>query len=573
VNPRTSALFVALAAALALVRAAGADEAADADKRFREAFKPIKLPPAAKVEKDVTPSLPQGIVTESGPFDAVIKTLVGPYEKQLAERDDAMAKIGAAADPVADVVLASGVLDAENADLAARVAGVEAMYSEVWDADYMASGEKVHRARKLAAVLIPFYRTLAARNEAVAAAAAEALAKGGDAARTAKLVLAATKDPSPAVRGTAASALGRVGGADALATLAKVRASDASPLVRTKALAALCRFKTSEMKDAVVAALADAAWEVRALAAAICVRGKIVDACGALVAGVEKEDGRLRKDFDDALQALMGVRFYGDVALAKKWWSEHQADVAEKSKALAAGGEYEKSVGPVEAWDQADAETEGADKAKGVTASFFGIATPSRRILFVFDVSFSMNDPAGAKPAAPTGTSKDAYPAPAGNSKMDVARWQLHRAIAALPKDAAFDIVYFSESYKLWQEQMAEATDKTKAKAHEAIDAIKPNGTTNICDSLDKVFEIAGAAPAAARGKAPDLGADTVYLMTDGNPNRGRIVDETKLLESLVAKNHAARLVIHTIGIGEAAGSALLQSLAKRTGGQYVGFK
>ena len=53
-NPRTTALFVALAAALAAARAAGADEAGDADKRFREAFKPVKLPPAAKVEKDVT---------------------------------------------------------------------------------------------------------------------------------------------------------------------------------------------------------------------------------------------------------------------------------------------------------------------------------------------------------------------------------------------------------------------------------------------------------------------------------------------------------------------------------------
>jgi hypothetical protein len=157
---------------------------------------------------------------------------------------------------------------------------------------------------------------------------------------------------------------------------------------------------------------------------------------------------------------------------------------------------------------------------------------------------------------------------------MDIARWQLHRAIAALPKDAAFDLVLFSESYKLWQEQMAEATDKTKAKAHEFVDAIRPNGTTNICDSLDKVFEIAGESP-AARGKPakPGLGADTVYLMTDGIQNRGRLTDPGALLASLVTRNHDARLVFHTIGIGEAAGSALLQSLAKRTGGQYVGFK
>ena len=77
----------------------------------------------------------------------------------------------------------------------------------------------------------------------------------------------------------------------------------------------------------------DAADQARAeVAAAICVRAKLVEAAGAIVQAIEKEDGRSRKDLDDALQALVGVRFYGDSALAKKWWSENQAAVAEKAK-------------------------------------------------------------------------------------------------------------------------------------------------------------------------------------------------------------------------------------------------
>ena len=569
---RTLVMVLALGAAMLPLRAAGADDAAD--KRFREAFKPVKLAPAAKVEKDVTPLLPTGIVTEAAPFEAVIQKLFAPLDAQLAQRLDAMAAVGATSDPVASVVSAAGVMDAESADLAARVAGVESMYDEVWDAGYMESGEKQHRARKLAAVLIPFYRTIAARNAAAASRAPEGLAKGADAARVARLVTAATSDPSPSVRAMTIAALGRAGGPDAREALMRIRAADASGSMRSRALAALCSFKVAEVKEAIVASLADPAWEVRALAAAICVRAKLVEAAGALVQAMQTEDGRLRKDFDDALQALVGVRFYGDAALAKRWWAENQAAVAEKAKALAAAGEYDKPVGAVETWDQPDVSGEGAEKAKGVTSSFYGIATPSRRILFVVDISFSMADPAGAKPAAPTGVSKDQYPAPAGGAKIDIARWQLHRAVAALPKDVAFDFVVFSESYKLWQPEMTEASDKGKGRAHEFIDSIKPNGTTNICDSLDKVFELV-AGPAAARGKPAReaLGADTVYLMTDGNPNRGRISDGAALLESVIARNRAARLVFHTIGIGEAAGSTLLQSLAKRTGGQYVEFR
>lgn len=572
---RTRAMILGVCAGVLSIGSAVADEAADADKRFRAAFKSIKLAPAAKVEKETTPLLPGGIVTEAGPFETVIQKLLAPYDAQLAQRSDAMASVGGAADPVASVVSAAAVMDAENADLAARIAGVEAMYAEVWDAGYMESGEKQHRARKLAAVLIPFYRTLVARNAATAARAPEALAKGADAARVARLVGVATGDTLPSARAVAIEALGRIGGAEALAALTKIRASDTVAAMRSRALAALCSFKVVEMKDAVVASLSDPAWEVRALAAAICVRAKLVEAAGALVLGLEKEDGRLRKDFDDALLALVGVRFYGDAALAKQWWAANQTSVAEKAKALADAGEYDKPVGPIETWDAPDAATGEADKAKGVTSSFYGISTPSRRILIVADISFSMADPAGAKPAAPTGTGKDAYPAPTGSAKIDIARWQLHRAVAALPKDASFDFVVFSESYKLWQPEMTEATDGAKAKAHDFIDAIKPNGTTNICDTLEKVFDLAVAGPAGGRGKAArdGLGADTVYLMTDGNPNRGRITDGAALVDSLIARNRSARLVIHTIGIGEAAGSSLLQTLAKRTGGQYVEFR
>jgi len=179
-------------------------------------------------------------------------------------------------------------------------------------------------------------------------------------------------------------------------------------------------------------------------------------------------------------------------------------------------------------------------------------------MIFVVDISRSMLDPSGAKPAAATGR-KNPYKVPAGGSKLDIAKWQLHRAIHDLPKAAVFDIVVYSESYKVWAPELMQATPRNKKKAHAFVERLKGNGTTNIADSLDKAFAL--------------LGADTLYLLSDGDPNRGRIADLEALLADTTARNRIRRLVIHTVGIGEAEGSTFLKELARRTGGRYVGFR
>jgi hypothetical protein len=368
-------------------------------------------------------------------------------------------------------------------------------------------------------------------------------------------------------------ALEGVGGDEALAGLKKVLSADADPAVRRRALAALAAWRVAQTKEAIAAAVSDGAWEVRSLAAAMCARGKIVEAAGALVAQIAKEDGRMRQDLDDALFSLVGVRMDGDPDLWARWWKENQVEVAGKANALAAEGAYEKPIGPIESWEDPDAAADEAKEEKGRTTDFYGIRTRSKRVVFAIDISRSMQDAAKETPPGKGGP-RDPYPSPKANSKIAIAQWQLHRAIADLPADASFAILVYSESYRAWLPQMAEATPKNKTKAHEFVDGIVANGTTNIADSLDKAFEVAGAVPFLARGKAPrgSLAADTVFLLSDGDPNRGRVTDLKALEEELVLRARATRIVIHAVGIGEVSGSSFLASLAKRTGGNYVGF-
>ena len=556
--------------------AAGAD--ADAVKKCREAFAPLKLPAAAKIEKDLEPMLPQGIVTEAGPFDALVRRLLEPYEQRFKERTEALGRVAAAPTPEAADAVAAGLrtVGAENEDLAARLARAEESYAEVWDAGYMESGEKERRARKAAAVLVPFHRALMFRNAAIGQDAASALVAMSDGPAL-EWLLKSTNDAWPIVRVAVAAALERVARAEAREALARMAVADAVPMVRSRALASLGAWKIAEMKDVAMAALADDAWEVRALAIAMCVRANLVEAAGPLIDALAKEPGRLRDDIDRALHALVGTRFYGDVDLWRRWWSDHREEVAAKAAQLAAAGEYDHPVGAPETWPEAEDAASGggdAEKQKGVTSSFYGIVTASKRVLFVVDISMSMEERAGAVPAV-TGGPKSAWPAPQGKARIDVAKWQLHRAIEALPADAVFNLVLYSESYKTWAEQMTAATPKGKAKAHDFVDALKENGTTNISDSLDEAFDLAGAPPLGQSKKtaSAELAVDTVFLLSDGVPNRGRVSDPTALVEAVVARNHLTRIVIHAVGIGDSADGSLLQALARRTGGTYVAFK
>lgn len=569
------ALFLGLTA-LVGPRSAGAGEPSFADLRARhkKAFKTLRLPSAKRLDKELEPRLPEGVVIEAAPFDRLVAALLAPHAKQLALRDEVLADLAAHPGPEAGRLVASALatLAKEEDQWAKRRAGVEAAYAEVYNRGYMEASEQARRTRKAAAVLIPAYRTLTARGRALAEPATAALAAMTAGEARAWLLGAARTQSDAGFRSVAAAALGRIGGDDARAALTELAVKDAAAAVRSRALAALTAWPLGQMKDAVLAALRDGAWQVRALAIAMCVRGGLLEAVPLLIDALGREPGRLRTDVDDALHALVGVRMYADVERWKRWWQENRAEVEAKIAARASSGAYDEPLGPIESWPEGQGRTEADGERRGGTTTFYGIQTRSKRIVYVVDISRSMDSDAEATPPQ-IGDARHPYAKARGRSKLAIARWQLHRAVHDLPEDALFNIVVYSESYAVWQEGLWEARKRSKQKAHAFIDGLSANGTTNICDSLDKALELAGLSPLTGAARESQLAADTVFLLSDGDPNRGRISDLGELLEDFVARNRLARIVVHTIGIGEAAGSSFLERLARRTGGRYVGFR
>jgi hypothetical protein len=63
---------------------------------------------------------------------------------------------------------------------------------------------------------------------------------------------------------------------------------------------------------------------------------------------------------------------------------------------------------------------------------------------------------------------------------------------------------------------------------------------------------------------------DTILFMSDGQPNRGRIVEPAAILAEVARLNDNKKVVIHTIGLGKDHNAELMKRLARLNGGVYV---
>jgi Mg-chelatase subunit ChlD len=259
--------------------------------------------------------------------------------------------------------------------------------------------------------------------------------------------------------------------------------------------------------------------------------------------------------------------------------------------------------------------------------TFFGTEIKSNRLVFVIDVSGSMQ---AADPAAPqrgptggprrgpqTGGGPDNGGADPDNKppvspsrvRIERAKFQLIHAIDALPANARFTIMAYSggaapgpgaggvgpddplppnfggfEWLKIWKgkAQLQSASDGNKADAKKWVEALQANGTTFTYNAILHAFTVRDA--------------DAIVVLSDGAPtevdreNGGELTTD-KILEKVRAKNRFRRLRIDTFGFGAGAPGggvapggltlpgprggpmglgAFMQNLARQNGGEYT---
>ena len=348
----------------------------------------------------------------------------------------------------------------------------------------------------------------------------------------------ALRDKSSHVRVSVAKALGRIGDATAIPALGKAL-SDKSDRVRGAAILSLGRLKASDLVPDLIEHLEDGTWTIRAAACEALAAIGDLRAIVPLIERLPQEQGRMAEDVAAALERLTGQRF-GTAEDAWRRWLEANRDLIGK------GGPLPKPPPPAE---------KKADDEDG----YYGIPVATRKVIFILDISESMSYSA----------EKDQEkPKPGEDSRLDVAKRELKRALLRYSPKGRFTVVAFHNELTVWKSTMQDATKPKRDAAIAWALALKATGTTNIYAALEKAFAIAGM---GVTDRHYNVAADSIYLLSDGAPTNVDLTDDDpdRILRAVREWNRLGRVKIHTIGM-RGHNAWFMSKLAEQNGGTYV---
>ena len=133
---------------------------------------------------------------------------------------------------------------------------------------------------------------------------------------------------------------------------------------------------------------------------------------------------------------------------------------------------------------------------------------------------------------------------------------ELSKCLDGLKRESFFNMIVFSDDVGSWLAGVSEASPAKTAAAKQFLKDLNPWGGTNMFGGLRAAFE------------DPDV--DTIYLVSDGEPSLGEIIDPIAIREEIQDMNEDRGIIIHCIAVGEAL--EVLKWLAEDSGGSYVRF-
>ena len=235
----------------------------------------------------------------------------------------------------------------------------------------------------------------------------------------------------------------------------------------------------------------------------------------------------------------------------------------------------------------------------GKTVAFFDAVAVGTRVLFVIDISGSMEWPADmefTKDPITGEKRKDGPDYSRVRTKLDLAKVELLWTLKNLPEDYYFNIITYSKDHQLIlaeETELVQATEENKRKFEIAVYGLKAEGGTNIHGALTQAFGVVRKGKVkedpALDPKAMLEGVDTIFFMTDGEPSwsddstaigevhpkwggigNGRFCQPDAILADIARINTFRKIVIHAIAVGKDAAHEMMQKLAEQNHGQYV---
>jgi hypothetical protein len=273
--------------------------------------------------------------------------------------------------------------------------------------------------------------------------------------------------------------------------------------------------------------LAHKAWPVRSAAMDLLRALRVPAAVPMLFGRLDAEGGRLHQDLIDALRDLTALQF-STAAAWQDWWQKEgeRFRVVDKPK-------------PADRPRRGRGERDGREPAGAkATVSYWDLPVHSERVVFVVDTSGSMAQPFGTGDAL----------------RLDEAKQQLTRVLGLLPRTAKANIIAFGGEARALGTRIEPLTAARQQAAATFAQGLVAKGPTNVHDALWLAFA--------------DAEVDTIFLLTDGYPSAGPVVDAKALLAAVARWNLGRCLRVHTVALGGR--SDLLAELADATGGNHA---
>lgn len=379
-------------------------------------------------------------------------------------------------------------------------------------------------------------------------------------------LLECLEDRSWTIRYRAVQALEARGEKSSVPRLVELCA-DKEPAVRCASLEALATFREPTVVDLAIAALGDEVWQVRSSASLALRSVRAKRSIEPLIAAMEVEEGRLLGDHAAALEEITG-KYYGmRTDQWRSWWDGIR-------------DRFEIPTDEQLAKTKARRAELAAQYSPPGSTTYHGIETPSRRILFIIDVSGSMENLVVEKERFEDGD----YPSMA---RIDIVKTELQRTIEGLEPYVELNILSFATKVDSWKKGLVRCNVLNRKSAVDWVGKLEAlggsskedlaragltgaanleAGKTNTFGALMRALEVSGR---GATDRGYEVAVDTIFFLSDGRPTTGELIDPDDILREVRGANRLRKVVIHTIAIGEFQ-KQFMKTLATENGGMFV---
>lgn len=373
------------------------------------------------------------------------------------------------------------------------------------------------------------------------------------------------------IRLGAINGLGRLGDAAATPALLPMM-EDRETAVVIATLKSLAAIDAGEAAlPALQAGLAHPDKTVRLAAVEAALKLRLKGSVRTLIGMIDQDpDARVQEDALEVLQTLTQRTFEDDSAYWLRWWDRNEKGFVMPD--LDKLAEARRKI-----------REQGSKYARG--KSFQGIETKSEHIVFVIDVSKSMEESFG-DPERLKATGRT-Y---ASLQRLAIVKEELVNTIQALPETTQFNIVAYATDVEVWKRKLTTANILNKNNATTWVNELEPRGgggaafrsrmglesdaaegQTNTHLALMTAFgeDVEDERSANTLVTESKEEVDTVFFLTDGEPTVGKTVDMSEIREEVRRVNSFRGVQIHVIYVGTYGGKDF-RKLAEENGGVFV---